>query len=88
VSVDDENDDVRQVASRHNDLFKDLRRLLADPAAYRARARSGSKATTCAGALLAAGVARAGASSPSRLGHAGAEALARAAPEVVCIPTR
>ena len=26
---------VRQVTSRHNDLFKDLRRLLAEPAAYR-----------------------------------------------------
>jgi len=26
---------LRQVASRHNDLFKDLRRLLSDPAAYR-----------------------------------------------------
>ena len=26
---------VRQVTSRHNDLFKDLRRLLAEPTAYR-----------------------------------------------------
>ena len=26
---------VRQVTSRHNDLFKDLRRLVTEPTAYR-----------------------------------------------------
>jgi TrmH family RNA methyltransferase len=78
---------VRQVASRHNDLFKDLRRLLADPAAYRRQGQVWLEGDHLCRALLARGgqprravVTESGWAAPAL------NDLARAAPEVVCIP--
>ena len=78
---------VREVSSRHNDLFKDLRRLLADPAAYRRLGRVWIEGDHLCRALLERGgrplraVVTASAWAKPELA-----ALARAAPEVVCVP--
>jgi len=78
---------VRQVTSRHNDLFKDLRKLLAEPTAYRKLGRVWLEGDHLCRALLARGrvparavVTESGWATPAL------EALARSAPEVVCIP--
>ncbi len=78
---------VRQVTSRHNELFKDLRRLLAEPTAYRKLGRVWLEGDHLCRALLARGraplraiVTESGWAMPAF------EALARNAPEVVCIP--
>ena len=78
---------VRQVTSRHNDLFKDLRKLLADPAAYRKLGRVWLEGDHLCRALLERGrtpvraiVTESGWADNTLSG------LARSAPEVVCIP--
>ena len=78
---------VRQVTSRHNDLFKDLRKLLAEPTAYRKLGRVWLEGDHLCCALLERGrrpvraiVTESGWATPAL------EALARNAPEVVCIP--
>jgi len=78
---------VRQVTSRHNDLFKDLRKLLAEPTAYRKLGRVWLEGDHLCRALLERGrtparavVTESGWATPAL------EALARTAPEVVCIP--
>ena len=78
---------VRQVSSRHNELFKDLRKLLSEPAAYRKLGRVWIEGDHLCRALLERGraplraiVTESGWSAPAL------EALARSAPEVVCIP--
>ena len=78
---------VRQVTSRHNDLFKDLRRLHAEPTAYRKLGRVWLEGDHLCRALLERGrtparaiVTESGWATPAL------EALARNAPEVVCIP--
>ena len=78
---------VREVTSRHNDLFKDLRRLLSDPAAYRRVGRVWLEGDHLCRALLERGrspvraiVTATGWATPAL------ESLARSAPEVVCIP--
>ena len=77
---------VRQVTSRHNDLFKDLRRLLAEPTAYRKLGRVWLEGDHLCRALLERGraplraiVTESGWATPTL------ESLARSAPEVVCI---
>jgi TrmH family RNA methyltransferase len=78
---------VRQVTSRHNDLFKDLRKLLAEPAAYRKLGRIWLEGDHLCRALLARGRAPARAIvTESGWATPALEALARNAPEVVCIP--
>ncbi len=78
---------VRAVSSRHNDLFKDLRRLLVDPAAYRKIGRAWLEGDHLCRALLARGrlplraVVTETAWADTQL-----NALARSAPEVVCVP--
>jgi TrmH family RNA methyltransferase len=78
---------VRQVTSRHNDLFKDLRKLLAEPAAYRKLGRVWLEGDHLCRALVErarmpvrAIVTESGWADPALNG------LARNAPEVVCIP--
>jgi TrmH family RNA methyltransferase len=78
---------VRQVTSRHNDLFKELRKLLAEPAAYRKLGRVWLEGDHLCRALverarapLRAIVTESGWADPAL------SALARNAPEVVCIP--
>ena len=78
---------VRQVTSRHNDLFKDLRKLLAEPTAYRKLGRVWLEGDHLCRALLERGrtpvravVTESGWATPAL------ESLARSAPEVVCIP--
>jgi TrmH family RNA methyltransferase len=78
---------VRQIASRHNELFKDLRRLLSDPAAYRKQGQIWLEGDHLCRALLERGrhplravVTDAGWADPRH------NALAREAPEVVCVP--
>jgi TrmH family RNA methyltransferase len=72
---------------KHNDLFKDLRRLLHDPAAYRRLGRAWLEAIISAARCWRAGGVRCGRSSPNRAGPTPAHnALATEAPEVVCIP--
>jgi len=78
---------VRQVSSRHNELFKDLRRLLADPAAYRKLGRVWLEGDHLCRALIERGrmplraiVTESGWAVPALA------ALARNAPEVVCVP--
>jgi TrmH family RNA methyltransferase len=78
---------VRQVTSRHNDLFKDLRRLHAEPTAYRKLGRVWLEGDHLCRALLERGraplraiVTESGWAAPAL------NALARSAPEVVCIP--
>jgi TrmH family RNA methyltransferase len=78
---------LRQVASRHNDLFKDLRRLLGDPAAYRRQGQVWLEGDHLCRALLARGrrprravVTESGWATPVLCD------LAREAPEVICIP--
>jgi TrmH family RNA methyltransferase len=78
---------VRQVTSRHNDLFKDLRKLLTEPTAYRKLGRVWLEGDHLCRALLERGrtpvraiVTDSGWALPA------IEALARHAPEVVCIP--
>jgi TrmH family RNA methyltransferase len=78
---------VRQIASKHNELFKDLRRLLSDPAAYRRQGQIWLEGDHLCRALLERGrhplravVTESGWADPRH------EALAREAPEVVCIP--
>ena len=78
---------VRQVTSRHNDLFKDLRKLLAEPAAYRKLGRVWLEGDHLCRALLERGrvplraiVTESGWAAPAL------NALARSAPEVVCVP--
>ncbi len=78
---------VRQVTSRHNDLFKDLRRLLTEPAAYRKLGRVWLEGDHLCRALLERGhvpmraiVTESGWVDPTL------NALARSAPEIVCIP--
>jgi TrmH family RNA methyltransferase len=78
---------VRQVTSRHNDLFKDLRKLLAEPTAYRKLGRIWLEGDHLCRALLERGrvplraiVTESGWAAPAL------NALARSAPEIVCIP--
>ena len=78
---------VRQVTSRHNDLFKDLRKLLAEPTAYRKLGRVWLEGDHLCRALLERGrvpvraiVTESGWAAPAL------NALARCAPEVVCVP--
>jgi TrmH family RNA methyltransferase len=78
---------VRQVSSRHNELFKELRKLLAEPAAYRKLGRAWIEGDHLCRALLERGrlpvravVAESAWAKPAL------EALARNAPEVVCVP--
>ena len=78
---------VRQVTSRHNDLFKDLRKLLSEPTAYRKLGRVWLEGDHLCRALLARGrspvraiVTATGWAMPAL------ESLARNAPEVVCVP--
>jgi TrmH family RNA methyltransferase len=78
---------VRQVTSRHNDLFKDLRRLQTEPAAYRKIGRVWLEGDHLCRALLERGrlplraiVTESGWAVPAL------NALARSAPEVVCVP--
>ena len=78
---------VRQVTSRHNDLFKDLRKLLAEPTAYRKLGRVWLEGDHLCSASIERGrlparaiVTESGWAAPAL------EALARNAPEVVCIP--
>ena len=78
---------VRQVASKHNEVFKDLRRLLTDPAAYRRQGQVWLEGDHLCRALLARGrhprraiVTESGWATPAL------NDLARAAPEVICIP--
>jgi len=78
---------VRQVGSRHNDLFKDLRRLLSEPAGYRKLGRVWLEGDHLCRALLERGrmplraiVTESGWVDPAL------NALACRAPEVVCIP--
>ena len=78
---------VRQVTSRHNDLFKDLRKLLAEPTAYRKLGRVWLEGDHLCRALLERGrrPARAIVTESGWADNA-LNALARSAPEVVCIP--
>ncbi len=78
---------IRQVISRHNDLFKDLRRLLSEPTAYRKLGRVWLEGDHLCRALLERGhvpvraiVTDSGWADPTL------NSLARSAPEVVCIP--
>jgi RNA methyltransferase, TrmH family len=78
---------VRQVTSRHNDLFKDLRKLVADPTAYRRLGRVWLEGDHLCRALLERGRVPARAVvSESGWAQPALESLARSAPEVVCIP--
>ena len=78
---------VRQVTSRHNDLFKDLRRLLTEPTAYRKLGRVWLEGDHLCRALLERGRAPLRAiATESAWATPALEALARNAPEVVCIP--
>jgi len=78
---------VRQVTSRHNDLFKDLRRLLVEPAAYRKLGRVWIEGDHLCRALIERGRAPLRAIvTETAWAQPALEALARAAPEVVCIP--
>jgi len=78
---------VRQVSSRHNDLFKDLRRLLAEPAAYRKLGRVWLEGDHLCRALLERGRTPLRAVvTESAWARPALEALARGAPEVVCVP--
>jgi len=78
---------VRQVTSRHNDLFKDLRRLLAEPAAYRKLGRVWLEGDHLCRALLERGrVPLRAIITESAWARPALESLARGAPEVVCIP--
>ena len=81
---------VRDVTSRHNDLFKDLRKLLADPAAYRKVGKVGKvwlEGDHLCRALLERGRAPARAIvTESGWAQPALESLARSAPEFVCIP--
>jgi TrmH family RNA methyltransferase len=78
---------VRQVTSRHNDLFKDLRRLLTEPAAYRKIGRVWLEGDHLCRALLERGRAPVRAIvTESGWADAALNALARNAPEVVCVP--
>ena len=78
---------VRQVTSRHNDLFKDLRKLLAEPTAYRKLGRVWLEGDHLCRALLERGRAPVRAIvTESGWADNTLNALARSAPEVVCIP--
>ena len=78
---------VRQVSSRHNDLFKDLRQLLSDPAAYRKLGRVWLEGDHLCRALVERGRAPVRAVvTESGWAKPALEALARNAPEVVCVP--
>jgi TrmH family RNA methyltransferase len=78
---------VRQVTSRHNDLFKDLRRLLTEPAAYRKLGRVWLEGDHLCRALLERGHAPLRAIvTESGWADDALNALARNAPEVVCVP--
>jgi TrmH family RNA methyltransferase len=78
---------VRQVTSRHNDLFKDLRRLLTEPTAYRKLGRVWLEGDHLCRALLERGRAPVRAIvTESGWAMPALEALARNAPEVVCLP--
>ena len=78
---------VREVTSRHNDLFKDLRKLLADPAAYRKVGRVWLEGDHLCRALLERGRAPARAIvTESGWAVPALQALARSAPEAVRVP--
>ena len=78
---------VRQVSSRHNDLFKDLRQLLSDPAAYRKLGRVWLEGDHLCRALVERGRAPVRAIvTESGWAKPALEALARNAPEIVCVP--
>ena len=78
---------VRQVTSRHNDLFKDLRRLLTEPAAYRKLGRVWLEGDHLCRALLERGrVPLRAIVTESAWAKPAFESLARGAPEVVCVP--
>jgi TrmH family RNA methyltransferase len=78
---------VRQVTSRHNDLFKDLRRLLTEPTAYRKLGRVWLEGDHLCRALLERGrVPLRAVITESAWAKPAFESLARGAPEVVCVP--
>jgi len=78
---------VRDVTSRHNDLFKDLRKLAADPAAYRKVGKVWLEGDHLCRALLERGRTPARAIvTESGWAQPALESLARSAPEVVRIP--
>ena len=78
---------VRQVTSRHNDLFKDLRKLLSEPAAYRKLGRVWLEGDHLCRALLARGRTPLRAIvTDSGWADNALNGLARNAPEVVCVP--
>jgi TrmH family RNA methyltransferase len=78
---------VREVSSRHNDLFKDLRRLLSDPAAYRKLGRVWLEGDHLCRALLARGLAPMRAVvTESGWADAAVNELARRSPEVIRVP--
>lgn len=78
---------LRDVTSRHNDLFKDLRKLLADPAAYRKVGKVWLEGDHLCRALLERGRTPARAIvTESGWAQPALESLARSAPEVVRIP--
>jgi len=78
---------VRQVTSRHNDLFKDLRKLLTEPAAYRKLGRVWLEGDHLCRALLERGrVPLRAIVTESAWAKPALESLARGAPEVVCVP--
>jgi TrmH family RNA methyltransferase len=78
---------VRQVSSRHNDLFKDLRKLIAEPTAYRKIGRVWLEGDHLCRALLERGRLPVRAIvTESGWADAALNALARSAPEAVCVP--
>jgi TrmH family RNA methyltransferase len=78
---------VRQVTSRHNDLFKDLRRLLTEPTAYRKLGRIWLEGDHLCRALLGRGrVPVRAIVTESGWADNTLNSLARSAPEVVCVP--
>ncbi|MET0383174.1 MAG: RNA methyltransferase [Burkholderiaceae bacterium] len=78
---------VRRIGSRHNDLLKDLRRLRSEPAAYRKLGRLWLEGDHLCRALVERGRRPLQAIvTESAWADAALNALARSAPEVVCIP--
>jgi TrmH family RNA methyltransferase len=78
---------VREVTSRHNDLFKSLRRLLGDPSEARRRAEAWIEGDHLCRALLERGRrARRAVITQSGWADARLAALARQAPEVILVP--
>jgi TrmH family RNA methyltransferase len=78
---------VRDIASRHNELFRSLRRLLGDPSEARRRGEAWIEGDHLCRALLARGrQPRRAVITESGWADAGLASLACAAPEVIRIP--